>query len=206
MIIIPIGFRCNVAEYLIKKNLRRESHLFDWDFTLNLNVINKIIEDDNLISNYFDIDDITNEKVDKYFGAGKGVENLLLSNNKFKGLIFRHFNIREEELKNIYIRRIERLLYYLNNNEQIIFVRVLNNGEANKKLNRVDISNFDNTNDCHIDELNQSIKKFFNILKNKYDRKNDKLYLINNNNIFNKKIIKLKNLYIFNVLDEIKFN
>ena len=72
MIIIPIGLRCNVAEYLIKKKLRKESHLFDWDFTLNLNVINKIIEDDNLISNYFDIDDITNEKVDKYFGAGKG--------------------------------------------------------------------------------------------------------------------------------------
>ena len=197
MIIIPIGLRCNVAEYLKKNNLRKESHLFDWDFTLNLNVINKIIEDDNLISNYFDIDDITNEKVDKNFGAGKGVKNLLLSNNKFKGLIFRHFDIREEIQKNIYIRRIERLLYYLNNDEKIIFVRVLNNGESNKKLNKVDIFTFDNINDCHIDELNLSIEKFFNILKNKYNRKNDKLYLINNNIIFNQKIIKQKNVLIY---------
>jgi hypothetical protein len=206
MEIIPIGSRCNVAEYLRKNNLRKESHLFDWDFTLNLDVINKIIEDDNLISNYFDIDDITNEKVDKNFGATKGVKNLLLINNKFKGLIFRHFDLREEEQKNIYIRRIERLLYYLNNNEKIIFIRKLNDNEINKKLNKVDIYKFDNINDCNIDEFNLSIKNFFNILKNKYNRKNDKLYLINNNIIFNQKIINHNNFYIFENLNEIKFN
>ena len=197
---MPIGFRCIVAEFLRNNNLRNESYLFDWDFTLNLNVINKIINDDDLINNYFDITDITNEKVDKYFGAGKDVENLLLSNNKFNGLILRHFDIRKEEQKSIYIRRLERLKNILNNHEQIIFIRLLNNGEANRKLNRVDIFTFDNISDYNADELNKSIESFFNILKKKYNRINDKLFLINKDKNFNEKIIKKENLFVFDKL------
>lgn len=189
MNIISIGYRCRIASYLRKKNLRKESNLFDWDFTLSLETINEILNHDNLKNIYFEFNNLSNKLIDYNFGTGKGKKNLMLENKHIKGLIFRHFDLNDKIEKDKYLRRIDRLHETLNDNKKIIFIRDLHYGNVYSRLQKCNINLRYNLDDN--DNLINNITTFFNILKNKYHRENDLLILITNKNINFKNVICL---------------
>ena len=205
MIIIPLGYNCETAKFLRKNNLRKISYPFDWLITMSLNTINKILEDKNFDKNF--LNNIKNYGKDnklylKYFGAGKDIDNIMFISNNYPGLIFRHFdflnNIEDYKTLN---RRIIRFKEQLFKKEKIIFIRIIHDGNVNNRLLKSKI-NYNKLDDININNLNNDINNFFNILDKQYNRKNDKLLIVVENiNYFNKvKNININNVYFIDKL------
>ena len=66
MIIIPIGTNCSPTFFLKQFDIRKKSHVFDWDFTLSLKTINLILNDEDRINNYKNVTDIYHKDLNKY--------------------------------------------------------------------------------------------------------------------------------------------
>ena len=199
MIIIPIGTNCSPTFFLKFYNIRKESHIFDWDFTLSLKTINSILNDNDRIKSYKNVSDIFHKNLYKIYSSLDKHKNIFLKNNIHQGLIFRHFDIRNKSDFKIYKRRLNKLEKNLQNNKnKIVFIRFLKlDNEIIENFKKMKITCFDNCNDKNIDKLNNNIRQFFKILKKKYNRSDDILILQSKNNNFNEKIIKLKNVKIF---------
>jgi len=183
MIIIPIGCRCNIAQNLERSELRKETNIFDWDFTCSLSTINEILKCDDAKRKYRRFTDYTTETVDEYFGAGKDVQNLILVNTVFNGLIFRHFDLNKPKHQLTYDRRIDRLTNHLKSDEPIVFIRQLHNGNIYKRLDKCGIDLPFSLDDTDTSQLDNMISSFFSILYTKYNRVNDYLFLLSDENI-----------------------
>ena len=202
--IIPIGCGCDLAKYLKENNFRKESYPLDWVLTTSLKTINDIIDDPYLILNYLsDVKDYSNYNFKGNFSASKNVKNLMYISEKYKGLIFRHFDfIYNKEERDTILRRVERFSNLLNNSEEnITFIRILHlDNNINLRLKKSNILLNHNIYDSN--NLQENIDNFFKILKERYNRTDDKLILIGNKNlnIKHKNIIHLKKLTQINKL------
>jgi len=180
MKIISLGFRCNIAQNLERDNLRNESNLFDWDFTLSMGTITNILQSLHIYQNYYKFTNYTNDHVDEQFGSGKDVKNLMLVNNKYDGLIHRHFDLSNRIHQIKYRRRINRLINTLNSKEPIIFIRQLHDGNVYDRLKKCNIILRYNLHDINKQDLTYYIYKFFYILSHTYhrDTSNDWLLIL----------------------------
>lgn len=132
MIIISIGFRCTTDSILDKYNLRNFSGPFSYllcDFETSLILINTEFQ------NYFtDIEskNNSNENV-KYLPHWRMTHNYYVNNyftectegkdiyNLSRCLIWNHHNTINNEVRNTFKRRIDRVLTYLKNEECVLF-------------------------------------------------------------------------------------
>lgn len=200
MEIIPIGTNCGTSQLLKKYNVREDSNYFDWEITLGLSVINNILENDNLIEDIKDIEYFENIKIKENIQSiFNGKTNYLIKYKKIHGLLSRHFDTSNKDDYEMYIRRIERLYEKLNNKDKkIIFIRNIKlKNEIKDNLNKLDIYEYDNFGDNYVKKVNNEIKRFFEILKNKYNRDNDLLLFQAKDKKYNSKLIKHKNFHIF---------
>lgn len=199
MVIIPIGTNCSPTFFLKFYNMRKESHIFDWDFTLSLKTINLILNDNDRINSYKNVSNIFHKNLYKIYSSLDKHKNIFLKNNIHQGLIYRHFDVRKKSDFKIYERRLNKLEKNLQNNKnKIVFIRFLKlDDKIIDDLKKMKINCYNNCNDKNIDKLNNNIRQFFKILKKKYNRNDDILILQSKNNNFNGKIINLKNLKVF---------
>ena len=121
--IVPIGYKCDVATYLKKNNLRFNSYPLDYVITKKLSSINHFLKDKNKHINYFsNITDYSqNTLFTKYFGAAAGTLNIIYVNNNYPGLIIRHHDILKNE-NELVLKRINKFEQLLNNIDHIIFL------------------------------------------------------------------------------------
>ena len=158
---------CDLAHAL--RNLNQPAYPYDWMITTQSFVINSF---DN-INNFFIFDE-------KYVYDS---EKLIMYNKKaVMPHDFKNFTLQKQNTIAKYKRRFDRLNTTLNNNEDILFVRIYDNPE--EKLIPLDYYN-----DILIrDEEDISVwEKFINKLRNEYYKKITLLVISSNKDICNQK-------------------
>ena len=149
---------CDLAQAL--RNLNQPTYPYDWLITTQSFIINSF----NDINNFFVFDE-------KYVYNNN---NLLVYDKKAIMLHdFKNFFLQKEEVIMKYKRRFERLNETLNNNEDILFVRIYDN--LQEKLNPADYYNNILIRD---EEDIQKWEFFINYIQSKYNNKKIKLLII----------------------------
>ena len=202
MSIISLGYKCETAKFLRDNELRNVSCPFDWAITMSLSTINSIILDSDFTEKYLkNVKDIGIDKqYIKYFGAGAYRDNLLYISENYKGLIFRHFDfLNIDKHYQTEERRIIRFKNRLLQNDPILFIRELHNGNVNERLKKANITTYE-LNDNNLDILKNNIDNFFYILKTMYNRTDDIILIITDKKKLNKlrQHIVCKNTYFSN--------
>ena len=105
MILIPLGFHCNVSFLNQKIHVKKETGVFEWFESRNLQYITNVI---NALT--------INQKTNVIYGDEKHV---YLLNTNFLSC---HYGI--EEYKIIFPRRYERFINNINKGEELFFVRI----------------------------------------------------------------------------------
>jgi hypothetical protein len=169
MVIIPLGSNCSVAYQLNKYGLRKESYPFDW-CCMNINQLIKILEND-----FEDFEDFTVKKLSDNHMDNNNRPTYIIT-NKY-GVKMAHeicnldnLDIFRETLK----RRIIRFRNIINDNQQVIFIRI--------ELNKLSQTNFEN-----------KYKKLVEIL----DKYNQKYKLIVITNVITNATHISENMYIY---------
>ena len=142
-IYIPIGFQCTTAEILKKQNKRICSFPFDWIISNPnsiINILTLLLENCNIrhlvLNEFFKIDNKMNFLKPEEFVINPNGN--ILFNSKYN-FIFPHIEHSEETILK-YIKRFERLKYYILFNNQIKFVfinRLVNNSNIEKNNDKL---------------------------------------------------------------------
>ena len=104
--IIPLGETCNVTFLIQNCKLKKETSLFEWFVSENLNSITKVL---NKII----------DKTDTEIIVHRSVRHIAINDNT---IWTGHY--KKEEFVPIYLRRRDRLLETIQNNNNILFVRM----------------------------------------------------------------------------------
>lgn len=118
--IIPIGETCNITFLLQNCKLKKQTSLFEWFVSKDLQAITSVLVK---IGNNADADIIKDGGVHTY------IENHSIFSGHYK----------HAEFEDIYIRRRDRLLEWIMNNNRLLFVRF---ESEHKEYNTDDIDEF----------------------------------------------------------------
>jgi len=117
--IIPVGATCNITFLLRNAKLNKETTLFEWFISDSLNNITNVLLE--LQTDY----NIMFSDTDKIYMLNRHIHTTHYTNDEFK---------------DIFIRRRERLLNTIRSNKRIIFIRF--EGIIYKKYTKSDIEDF----------------------------------------------------------------
>jgi hypothetical protein len=157
MILIPLGFHCNVSFLNQSLKIKKETGLFEWFESRNLQHITDVI---NTLTINYDSNII--------YGNDKNI--YLLNTNLYS----RHYNI--EEYKIIFLRRYSRFIHNINEDKNIYFVRVNPYGHS---TNKNEIILFIES----IKKINSNIKFNFLLIETIQNECDFNLITINNDNV-----------------------
>lgn len=118
--VISLGFNCDIANGLIEGEIRDKSYPFDWNYT-KMNKINNTIKEK--FTNFFNIQNLASSNYAGRPAMDKDQGIIYVHNGSYRDLIknTEYYNIRKEN----YNRRIDRLLKLLENENKILFVRLV---------------------------------------------------------------------------------
>ncbi len=121
---ISLGVRCDTADFLRQKNLRKTAYPFDWMQMSDFNVISNLIE--NHFADYIERENLVFVKeASEKEGYAHFYEHRI-----YPGIIINHVFSREKPIEKNYHqfvevtqRRIDRLYSALNSDKKVIFFR-----------------------------------------------------------------------------------
>lgn len=125
--IISLGFDCTIARFLKNYGLRFNSYPFDWVVSRNFNLLTSSLINNNL-DDFLDVEKIKMYN-DYYFVNKQDVEFL------------HHSKLSIDDFKSTFIKRINRFLDIIKNEEPILFLRKShdnNNCSKTQKFNEVE--------------------------------------------------------------------
>lgn len=124
--VISLGFDCTIARMLEAYHIRTSAYPIDWAVSRDWDLI---------------VDAIINNDIDKFLNI-EMVNSFYV--NELNVVYLHHSKISEQEFKNIFRKRIERLFELFNTDKKILFIRKshdLNNcSETKKDFNEIDVS------------------------------------------------------------------
>ena len=126
--IIPLGSNCGITFILQHLKIKKETSLFEWFRSGSLSSINKVVQHihDHGI-NY----NIVCKNVDYITFFGDRTQNAVKTS---------HYKIKN--FKDIYIRRAQRFMDNIKNEQSLLFIRI--DSEVSSPTKKTDIENFIN--------------------------------------------------------------